>query len=177
MNNLLLPVVVSLFGHYSDISKSDTSLLKQSIPIESSFNSITIYNDISLYITEGTENEIIAENQAIADAIKFKVKDEILIIRRRDSFLHGKIHGKIIIRVKSIRCITIVGDAEVRTIGNLSYRTLNLEIFGDGAIYASTMAMEVNTLMKGLGKIEVKGNFKNTTVNKDADGEIVTTYH
>ena len=177
MNNFLLPVVLSLFSHYSDISKSDTLLLKQTMPIESSFSSIIVYNDINLFITEGSKNEIITENQNVADAIKFKVKDEILIIHRRNSFLHGKIHGKIIVCVKYLHGITIMGDAEVRTIGNLNYRSLKLEIFGDGAIYANTMATEVNTFMKGLGKIEVKGNFKNTTVNKDADGDILTTYN
>ena len=168
--------MLSLFSHYNDDLKSVPPLQKLTIPIDSSFTSITIYNDINLFITEGSKNEIITENADIADAIKFKVKDEILIVRRKSSFLHGKIHGKIIICVRNLHCITIMGDAEVRTIGNLSYRNLKLEIFGDGAIYASTVAMEVNTFMKGLGKIEVKGNFTNTTVDRDAYGDILTSY-
>jgi hypothetical protein len=44
-------------------------------------------------------------------------------------------------------------------------------------MYVNTTALEVNTFMKGLGKIEVKENFKNTTVNKDAYGNIVTIYN
>ena len=70
-----------------------------------------------------------------------------------------------------------MGVAEVRTIGKLSCERLDLIIDGDGAIYASTTANEVKTFIKGVGKIEVRGNFANTSVNKDACGNMVTTYN
>ncbi|HET7003223.1 MAG TPA: DUF2807 domain-containing protein [Puia sp.] len=178
MNHSILILLFSLFS--LDETNNTTSirpLSGQTIPIDTPFNSVTIYNDVNLYITEGARNEIIVENQETADAVRFQVKDKTLLIHSRTVFFHRSIRGKIIICVQNINCISIVGDAEVRTIGSLSDRSLKLEIFGDGAIYANTTALEVNTFMKGLGKIEVKGNFKNTTVNKDAYGNIVTIYN
>lgn len=68
-------------------------------------------------------------------------------------------------------------DAEVRTIGELKDKRLKLEILGDGAIYANTRANEVTTFIKGLGKINVIGNFKNTSVSKDAYGNMITNYN
>jgi hypothetical protein len=178
MNHSILILLFSLFslGEADDI-KSIRPSSGQTIPIETPFNSVMIYNDVNLYITEGARNEIIVENQETANTVKFKVKDKTLLIHSRTDIFHKSIRGKIIICVQNINCISIVGDAEVRTIGSLSYRSLKLEIFGDGAIYVNTTALEVNTFMKGLGKIEVKGNFKNTTVNKDAYGNIVTIYN
>jgi hypothetical protein len=62
-------------------------------------------------------------------------------------------------------------------IGYLNSPILKLNILDDGAIYASTKATEVDTFIKRLGKIEVKGTFKNTSVNKDAYGNMVTNYN
>jgi hypothetical protein len=79
--------------------------------------------------------------------------------------------------VRNISDITIIGNSEVRTIGDLSYRNLKLEIYGDGVIFVNTKAVEVNTYIQGLGKIEVRGNFKHTSVNPDAYGNMITTYN
>ncbi len=178
MNSLFVPVIFSLFSHNHCASERiDTAVSQQVIPIESSFNGITIYNDIMVYIKEGDRNEIVVQNEKVAHDIKFKVKGGILLVRGRKFILGKNNPDKIIISVRNVNCITVKGDAEVRTIGEVSHHNLKLEIYGDGAIYVSTKAEEVITYINGLGKIEVKGNFKNTSVNKDADGNMVTTYH
>jgi hypothetical protein len=100
----------------------------------------------------------------------------VLIIKSKGSFV-GRKRPKLIIMVKKLADISIFGDSEVRTIGELNNSSLNLYIYGDGSIFANTKASEVNTLIKGLGKIDVKGNFKNISVNKDAWGNMLTTYH
>ena len=177
MNNLFISVLLSAFGHFhfTDI-KTDTASQKMTMPINYTFNSVTIYNDILVYITEGEKNEITVRDEGVAHAIKFKVDAGVLVIHSKKGFFSDKTPERMIITVKDIRAITIMDDAEVRTIGELSDKNLTLEIFGDGAIYANTRAIEVTTFIKGLGKIEVRGNFKNTCVNKDANGNMITTY-
>ena len=178
MNSLILSVIFySVSFNHCAYERTDTTLSTQIIPIESSFNSIKIYSDITVYITEGDRNEIVVKNEEVANNIKFKVEDGILLIRGRKVIFNRNNHDKIIISERNINCITVMGDAEVRTIGDVCHHTLTLEIYGDGAIYISTKADEVNTFIKGLGKIEVKGNFNNTSVNKDAYGNMVTTYN
>jgi hypothetical protein len=176
MNLLFIPVVMSVIANSpkQDMNR-DTSLSSHTFHIGSSFNSIVIQNEMDVYISEGNENAIIVKNEETADLIKFKVKDGVLIIKSRGSFI-GRKSPNVIIMVKNLSDISIMGDSEVRTIGELSNCSLKLYIYGDGSIYADTKATEVNTLIKGLGKIEVKGNFKNVTVNKDAWGDMVTTY-
>ena len=177
MNNLFISILLSALGHFhsADI-KTDTASQKMIIPVDYSFNSVMIYNDILVYITEGEKNEITVRDADVANAIKFKVDGGVLVIHGKKGFFSTKTPERIIITVKDIRAITIMDDAEVRTIGELSDQNLKLEIFGDGAIYANTRAIEVTTFIKGLGKIEVRGNFKNTSVNKDAYGNMITTY-
>jgi hypothetical protein len=131
---------------------------------------------MDIYISEGNENTIIVKNEETAELIKFKVKDGVLILRCKGNSI-GRKCPKVIIMVKNLSDISIMGDSEVRTIGELSNSSLKLNVYGDGSIYAETRATEVNTFIKGLGKIEVKGNFKNISVNKDAWGNMVTTYH
>ena len=178
MTSLLLSIaLVILPGSHFNNAITDTATGKMTIPVEYSFNSITIYNDIQVFILEGVKNEIIVSNEGEASNIKFKVDNDVLIIKSRKNIFSGNNMIKIIIMVKDIHCITNMGDAEVRTIGELSDRNLKLEIYGDGAIYVSTKANEVNTFIRGLGKIEVKGNFKNTSVNKDAYGNMITKYN
>ena len=178
MTSLLLSIaLVILPGSHFNNAITDTATGKMTIPVEYSFNGITIYNDIHVFVLEGAKNQIMVNDESVAGNLKFKVDNDVLIIKSRKNIFSGNNRIKIIIMVKDIHCITIMGDAEVRTIGELSNRNLKLEIYGDGAIYASTKANEVNTFITGLGKIEVKGNFKNTSVNKDAYGNMITTYH
>jgi hypothetical protein len=178
MTSLFFSIALSLLPgiHHAQFA-TDTANRNSSIPIAYAFNSITIYNDMWVYITEGDKNEILMNNEESASNIKFKVNDEVLVVKSKKNMFSGKSMIKIIIVVKDIKCITIMGDAEVRTIGLLSDQNLKLEIYGDGAIYASTKAIKVNTFIKGVGKIEVKGNFKTTSVNKDAYGNMVTIYN
>jgi hypothetical protein len=154
----------------------DTVSTSFTLPVTSSFSSITIYNDINVYITEGEETAIISKNEETASQIKYKVNDGVLVIRSRGGFIKNRKLGKLIIVVKKLTDVSIMGDSEVRTIGELSNISLKLYIHGDGAIFVKTKASEVNTLIEGLGKIEVNGNFKNITVNKDAWGAMITTY-
>jgi len=178
MTNLFFSIALSFLpGIHHAKFIIDTANRNKVIPITYAFNSITIYNDIRVYITEGDKNEILVNNEEVAGNIKFKVNDDVLVIKSKKNMFTGNSMIKIVIVVKDIKCITIMGDAEVRTIGLLSDKNLKLEIYGDGAIYASTKANEVNTFIKGVGKIEVKGNFKNTLVNKDAYGNMVTIYN
>jgi len=177
MNSLFITLIFSALGHFHSFGiKSETSSQKMTLPVNYSFNSVMIYNNILVYIKEGEKNEIIVKNEEVANAIKFKVDDGVLVIHGKNSFFNNKSPERIIIMVKDILGITIMDDAEVRTIGELSDKNLKLEIYGDGAIYANTRATEVTTFIKGLGKIEVTGNFKNTSVNKDAYGNMITSY-
>ena len=153
----------------------DTALSSQILPIVPSFNNIIIHDEMDVCIIEGDKNSIIVKNEETANLIKFKVKDNVLIIKSKGR-LTGRVRLKVIVMVKMLSGISIIGDAEVRTIGELSNIKLELYIYGDGLIIASTKASEVNTLINGVGKIEVKGNFKSTSVNKDAWGNMVTTY-
>ena len=173
MNHLFISILLSAFGH---IYATDPSSKDIVIPVNDTFNSVKIYNDILVYIMQGEKNEILVEDIAVANAIKFKVNGSVLVVHGRKSYFTNKKPKRIIIKVKDIHAITIMDDAEVRTIGELSDKNLNLEIFGDGAIYANTCAIEVTTFIRGLGKIEVTGNFKNTSVNRDAYGNMITTY-
>jgi hypothetical protein len=178
MTSLLLAITLFFLpGTYNTNFISDTPNRNMAMPITYAFHSITIYDDIRVYITEGDKNEILVNNEEVASIIKFKVNDEVLVIKSKKNIFSGNGMIKIIIVVKDIKCITIMGDAEVRTIGLLSDQNLKLEIYGDGAIYASTKASEVSTFIKGVGKIEVRGNFKTTSVNKDAYGNMVTIYN
>ncbi len=173
MNNLLITVFLSVFGHsYGTDSVSRDYV----IPIDYSFHSVVIYSNMIVFIKESEKNEIIVKDEGVANAIRFKVDRGVLVVQGRKKFFSDKTPGNIIIKVKDIHAITIMDNAEVRTIGALSHKDLDLEIFGDGSIYANTSANEVTTFIKGLGKIEVIGNFKNTSVNKDANGNMVTTY-
>ena len=178
MNTLLISIVMSALSHITvDNTVKDTSAQKITIPAEHSFHSVVIYNDELVFIKEGTENEIIVNSEEDANNIKYKVNDGVLVIRGKKNFLSTNKPVKMIITVKNINSIVVMDDAEVRSVGELSYRNLKLEIYGDGAIYVNTRAIEVNTFIKGLGKIVVKGNFKNTTVNKDAYGNMITIYN
>jgi len=176
MNSLFMTILFSAFWHSQSIN-NDTVVQRLIIPLDHTFKSIKIYNDILVYVAEGEKNEIIVKDEAVANVIKFKVDEGVLIIHCKNSIFSNKNPNKITIRVKDIHAIAIMDDAEVRTIGELSDQKLKLEIFGDGAIYANTRATEVTTFIKGLGKIEVRGNFKNTCVNKDAYGNMITTYN
>jgi hypothetical protein len=129
------------------------------------------------FIKEGDENVIIVKDEETANLIKFKVSNGVLTIKSRGMLIGNRKPPKVIIIVKNLSDISIEGDSEVRTIGELSNDSLKLYIYGDGSIFANTKASEVDTFIKGLGKIEVKGNFKNITVNKDAWGDMVTKYH
>ncbi len=173
MNHLFISILLSAFGH---IYATDTGSQDLVMPVNETFNSVTIYRDMVVYIMQGEKNEIIVKDKVVANVIKFKVDHEVLVLHGRKSYFTNKRPERIIIRVKDIHAITIMDDAEVRTIGELSDKNLKLEIFGDGAIYANTCASEVTTFIKGLGKIEVTGNFKNTSVNRDAYGNMITTY-
>jgi hypothetical protein len=176
MNILFISVFFTAFGYYQSVP-SDTVSEKMIIPVNYSFNSVTVYSDVIVYITEGDKNEIIVKNEDVAKAIKFKVDEGVLVIHGKKGFFSNRKNPeRIIITVKDIRGITIMDDAEVRSIGELSDKNLKLEIYGDGAIYVNTRALEVSTFIKGLGKIEVNGNFKTTSVNKDAYGNMITTY-
>ena len=178
MNSLFISIIISASSQiHGDHALKDTLSQKLTIPVEYAFNSIMIYNDITVYITEGDKNEIIVKDEDVSNNFKFKVTDGVLVIHGKKSFLSKNNPIKITISAKNINSITIMDDAEVRTIGELSYRKLNLEIYGDGAIYVNTKAIQVNTFIKGLGKIEVKGNFKNTTINKDAYGNMISSYN
>jgi Putative auto-transporter adhesin, head GIN domain len=178
MTSLFFSIALSFLpGIHNAKFITDTPNRNTAIPITYAFNRITIYNDIRVYIAEGDKNEILVNNEEAASNIKFKVNDDVLVIKSKKNMFSGNSMIKIIIVVKDIKCITIMGDAEVRTIGLLSDQNLKLEIFGDGAIYASTKASEVVTFIKGVGKIEVKGNFKTASVNKDAYGNMVTIYN
>jgi hypothetical protein len=178
MNSLFISIVLSVFSNIHTVkSSSDTVSQKLTIPVDNAFNSLMVYNNIVVYLTEGDKNEILVRDEGVANNIKFKVTDGVLAIRSKKGLFGRNNPEKIIITVKNINAITIMDDGEVRTIGELSYRNLKLEIYGDGAIYVNTRAIEVNTFIKGLGKIEVKGNFKNTTVNKDAYGNMITIYN
>lgn len=173
MNNLFITLLLSAFGLTNGTDSGSQDIV---IPLNYTFNSVTIYSNMVVYITEGEKNEIIVKDEEVANAIKFKVNRGALVVHGKKGFFGNKSPERIIIKVKDIDAITIMEDAEVRTIGELSDKNLKLEIFGDGAIYANTRANEVTTFIKGLGKIEVIGNFKNTSVNKDADGNMITTY-
>lgn len=178
MYSLLLFTAMTVLGlNHSEIPTIDTVSTCITIPVESSFKSIVIYNDITVYIIEGEQNKIIVKDEDVAGRIKFKVKDEILSIRAKNSLLGRNKSVKVSIMVRNINDITIIGNSEVRTIGDLSYRNLKLEIYGDGVIFVNTKAVEVNTYIQGLGKIEVRGNFKHTSVNPDAYGNMITTYN
>jgi hypothetical protein len=176
MNSLVISTLIVFFSQ-NDCNNvyADTSFQKQIIPIESAFNSITIYNNINVVLIEGNCNEILVSNKEIANKIKVSVDGNVLVIKCRHQLFNGD-NLKVVIEVKSVNSITLMDDAEVRTVGCLSSPKLRLIINGDGAFYINTNAREVNTIIKGLGKIEVKGNFKNTAVNKDAYGNMVTTY-
>jgi hypothetical protein len=100
----------------------------------------------------------------------------VLIIKSKGSYV-GRKRPKLIIMVKKLADISIIGDSEVKTIGELKNISLNLNVYGDGSIFANTKATEVTTCIKGLGKIEVKGNFKNISSNRDAWDDMITTYH
>ena len=173
MNHLFISILLSAFGH---IYATDSGSQDIVIPVNDTFNSVKIYSDIIVYIMQGEKNEILVKDIGVANAIKFKVDGSVLVVHGRKSYFTNKRPGRIIIKVRDLQAITIMDDAEVRTIGELSDKNLNLEIFGDGAIYANTCASEVTTFIRGLGKIEVTGNFKNTSVNKDAYGNMITTY-
>jgi hypothetical protein len=177
MNSLFLSILVSAFSHFHNAdTRPDTLSQKMTIPVTYAFDCVTIYNNILVYITEGTENEIIVRDGEAANNIKFKVTDGVLVIRGKSRMFSGNNPDRMIITVKDIHCITVMDDAEVRSVGELSNQNLKLEIYGDGAIYVNTRAVEVNTFISGLGKIVVNGNFKNTTVNKDSYGNMVTKY-
>jgi hypothetical protein len=173
MNNLFITIFLTALGH---IQGTDTGSQKLIIPVNFTFNSVTIYDDMVVYIIEGERNEIIVRNEDVAHAIRFKVDDSVLVIHGKNRLFNHRSPERIIISVKSIHAITIMDDAQVRTIGELYDKDLKLEIFGDGTIYATTRAVEVKTFIKGLGKIEVIGNFKNTSANKDEYGNMITTY-
>jgi hypothetical protein len=177
MCGLFLATVMYIFSsNCINNVAADTGTEKISIPIIYSFKSVMIYGDFSAYITEGVDSRIIVSKEEAND-LKFKVDNGVLVIRRKKPLFGGNYHLKIIIVVKEVRCISVMDDSEVRTVGILDYLNLKLEIYGDGAIYAHTKANEVNTLIKGLGKIEVQGNFKNAIVDKDAFGNMVTKYN
>jgi Putative auto-transporter adhesin, head GIN domain len=173
MNNLFITILLTALGH---IQGTDTASQKLIIPVNFTFSGVTIYDGMAIYILEGERNEIIVRNEAVANAIRFEVNDSVLVVHGKNRLFNHRNPERIIISVKSIHAITIMDDAQVRTIGELNDKVLKLEIFGDGAIYASTRAIEVKTFIKGLGKIEVIGNFKNASVNKDEYGNIITTY-
>jgi len=169
--------VMSVFGlNHSKVPDRDTASNYVIIPVESSFESINIYDDLTVFIIEGEQNQIIVKDDEAASKIKFKVKEDILEIRIRNSLLGCK-SVKLTIMVKNINDITIIGNSIVKTIGDLSHRHLNLEIYGGGSLLVNTKAAEVNTFIQGLGKIEVIGNFKHTSVNTDANGNLLTTYN
>lgn len=169
---------MSVFSNsYFGNSHTDTTSQKLTIQVVNTFNSIVIYDDIIVYITEGDQNKIIVNNAEDSGNLKIKVKNDALVIRSNKGFLGKNKPVKVAIMIRNINSITLMGDAEVRTIGELSDPNLKLEIYGDGAIYARTRANEVNTFIKGLGKIEVKGNFKNILANKDAYGNMITMYY
>ncbi len=173
MNNLLLTVLLSFFSHSYGTDSGSRDFV---IPIDYSFHGVVVYSNMIVYIKEAEKNEIIVKDKEAANNFKFKVDHGVLVVHGKKSFFSDRIRGNIIINVKDIHAIIIMDDAEVRTIGALNDKDLNLEIFGDGAIYANTSANEVTTFIKGLGKIELIGNFKNTSVNKDAYGNMITTY-
>jgi Putative auto-transporter adhesin, head GIN domain len=163
MYNIFLLAVMSVFGlNHSKVPDRDTAFTYVIIPVESSFESINIYDDITVFIIEGAQNQIIVKDDEAASKIKFKVKEETLDIRIRNSLLGCK-SVKLTIMVKNINDITIIGNSKVKTIGDLSYRHLTLEMYGNGSLLVNTKAVEVNTFIQGLGKIEVRGNFKHTS--------------
>ena len=169
-------MIITLVAHSPKQGiNQDTALSSQILPIAPSFNNVIIHDDIDVCIIEGNKNEIIVKNEETANLIKFKVKDSALVIKCKGSGT-GRKRPKVIVMVKMLSGISIIGDSEVSTIGELSNIKLELDIYGDGSIIVCTKASEVNTLIKGLGKIEVKGNFQNTSVSKDAWGNMVTTY-
>ena len=59
MSSLVLTVMITFFSH-NDCNKiyTDIPFLKQTIPIESAFNRLTIYYDRNVLLIEGDRNEI-----------------------------------------------------------------------------------------------------------------------
>ena len=177
MYNIFLFAVMSVLElNHSKIPNVDSASAYISIPLESSFERINIYDDITVFIIEGEQNKIIVKDDEAAHKIKFKVKEEILGIGIRNSLLGCK-SVKVTIMVKKINDITIIGNSIVKTIGDLSYPHLNLELYGDGSLLVNTKAVQVYTFIQGLGKIEVRGNFKHTSVNTDGNGNLITSYN
>jgi len=177
MTSLMFSIALSILpvNHHAK-TITDTNNLNTAISVSNAFNGITIYGNIRVYVIEGNKNEILVNNEDEANKIKIKVEDSVLVVKNKKNMFSGNSAIKMFIMVKDIKCITIMDDAEVRTVGELSDRNLKLEIYGDGCIYASTKAIEVDTFIRGLGKIEVKGNFQNTSVSKDAYGNMITKY-
>ena len=174
MNQILRPVYRLIIVLLYPIMGSAQ---EKTIAVNDTFNSVVIYKNIVVYIAQGENNEIVFKNEIAANDINFEVIHGVLVIHGKNNFFSHKPPDIITIKVKTICAITIIDDAEVSTIGQLCNRDLNLKMLGDGTLYVNTSANEVTTFIKGLGKIEVVGNFKNTLVNKDDYGNIFTTYN
>lgn len=84
MNSLFITIMFSAFWHSQNIN-TDTGAQRLIIPIDYTFKSIKIYNDLLVYITEEEKNEIIVRDEDVANAIKFKVEDGVLIIHCKNS--------------------------------------------------------------------------------------------
>lgn len=163
-------------GHFKNLTTDTTSQLFK-VSIDSSFNSIRIYNGINVFIIEGDQNEIGYKNKESAEMIKAKVKNKELIIKKKEELLNNN-KQFITIKVKEISSITIMDNSEVRTVGELTSPHLNLVVNGKSTIYVSTKANDVKSFIKaGIGKVEIIGNFKDITVSKDVLGNTITTYY
>jgi hypothetical protein len=163
-------------SHFKNINTDTTAHLFK-VSIDSSFNSIKIYNGINVFIIEGDVNEIGYKNKESADMIKAKVKNQELVIKNKEGLLKNN-KQFITVKVKDISSITVMDNSEVRTVGDLSSPHLSIVVNGKSAIYVSTKANDVKSFIKaGIGKVEIIGNFKDITVSKDVLGNTITTYY
>lgn len=137
------------------------------------FEQIDLSIPANLYLTQGSQNEVIIEaDEDILAKIETEVEGSVLVIKF-EKWYNYKGAGKInvYVTVKEIKGLEVSGSGDIITKSAIKTEKLGLEISGSGTIIIDNLTVkDVYAAVTGSGNIEIKGNSKANILKADVTG-------
>jgi hypothetical protein len=144
-------------------------------------NTITLAESFERICLRGNMRVILVQrnNDNVLEYKNGKISAEVhngeLLVKQKNNIFSDDV-PVVIIPITQLSAIKIKDDAAVFTQGVIKTNELSIDQRGDGTLKLNIDANKILVCSSGIGKIEIEGNYQQTSAKKETNGCMVIEY-
>jgi hypothetical protein len=162
----MLLLSASLFATGFTNKENDTVILN------ASFERICLQGNMKVILVQHKNDTVLQYKNG---KISAEVRNGELFIKQKNGFFSDA-QPFVIIPITQLNAIKIKDDAAVFTQGVIKTNELSIDQRGDGIVKLSIDANKILVCSRGIGKIEIEGNYQQSIAKKEDNGCMIIEY-